>query len=90
MKVGDLVVLASDPGCEFQPPGLVVARRKSGVRVDGCESGWLKVLWPSRTSIHHENLLKRVCSDGNDSAHNKKLEKLWAERQTFRDRKPVR
>jgi hypothetical protein len=88
MKVGDLVTLASDPDATFQPPGLVVARH--GRALDDRESGWLKVLWPSRTSIHHENLLKRVCSDGNDSAHNKKLEKLWAERQTFRDRKPVR
>jgi|ETNvirenome_6_85_1030632.scaffolds.fasta_scaffold65987_4 hypothetical protein len=58
MKPGDLVLLASDPDAEFQPPGLVVERS----RRDGGTSGWLKVLWPSRMSTHHENLLKRISS----------------------------
>jgi len=66
MKVGDLVTHADDTDATFWRPGLVVARHGRA----------LLVLWPSRTSIHHEDFLKRVYSDGNDSAHNKKQEKL--------------
>ena len=72
--MGDLVTLASDPDATFQPPGLVLARH--GRALDDRESGWLKVLWPSRIAIHHEDILKRVSRDGNDSAHNKKQEML--------------